>query len=107
MFYYIVYQMLIDQPLVLLACVHKAFFTDPVDAARYPRRFLIDIIHGLVCEYLLLSSCISQMGKDMLFRLRPVQVGEDAVYVNALSDGRITLQAEFLPQQYVVDSSSI
>lgn len=78
----IMHQMLIDQTLILLACIHKAFFTDPVDTARDSCRFFIDIIHGFIGEYLLFPSGISQMGNDISFRFRPVQVRQDTVDIN-------------------------
>ena len=87
----IMHQMLIDQTLILLACIHKAFFTDPVDAARNPCGFFINIIYGFIGEYLLFPSGVSQMGNDISFRFRSVQVRQDAIDINTLPNSCITL----------------
>ena len=62
MFNDITHQMFIDQAFSLLAGIHQALFADAVDTPRYPGRFFIDIVQCPVCEDILSSSSIGQMG---------------------------------------------
>lgn len=52
----IVYQMLLNQTLFLLTCIHQAFIKDSINAARNSCGFLINIIYGFISEYFLFSS---------------------------------------------------
>ena len=65
----------IDQAFSLLAGIHQTLFTDPVDPAGDPGGFLIDIIQRFIRVDVPPAAGISQMGLDVLFCLRTVQVG--------------------------------
>ncbi len=88
----------IDQAFSLLAGIHQALFTDPVDPAGDPGRLLIDIIQRFVCEDVLPAAGISQMGLDVPLCLRTIQVGKDTVDIDPLPDSSIPLHPEFIPQ---------
>ena len=81
MFHYKLYLMLIREAFPLLAGVHQASVTDAVDPPRDSRRFPVYLIHCLVCKDILPASRVLQMGLDIAFRLRAVQMRQDtAVY---------------------------
>ena len=88
----------IDQAFPLLAGIHQAFFTDPVDPAWDPSGLLIDIIQCFIREDVLPAAGISQMGLDVSFGLGTVQMGKDTVDIDSLPDGSIPLHPEFIPQ---------
>ena len=88
----------IDQAFSLLAGIHQALFTDPVDPAWDPGGLLIDIIQRFVCEDVLPAAGISQMGLDVPFGFRTVQMGKDTVDIDPLPDSSIPLHPEFIPQ---------
>ena len=94
----VVDKVFIDQAFPLLAGIHQALFTDPVDPAWNPGGFLIDIIQRFIREDVLPAAGISQMGLDIPFCLRTVQVGKDTVDINPLPDSSIPLHPEFIPQ---------
>ena len=75
----------IDQAFPLLAGIHQAFFTDPVDPAWDPSGLLIDIIQCFIREDVLSAAGISQMGKD-------------TVDIDPLTDCSVPLHPEFIPQ---------
>ena len=88
----------IDQAFSLLAGIHQALFTDPVDPAWDPGGLLIDIIQRFVCEDVLPAAGISQMGLDVPFGFGTVQMGKDTVDIDPLPDSSIPLHPEFIPQ---------
>ncbi len=88
----------IDKALPLLAGIHQALFTDPVDPARDSCGLLIDIIQGFLRKDVLPAAGISQMGLDVSFGFRTVQMGKDTVDIDPLPDCRIALHSEFIPQ---------
>ena len=88
----------IDQAFSLLAGIHQALFTDPVDPAWDPGGFLIDIIQRFVCEDVLPAAGISQMGLDVPLGFGTVQMGKDTVDIDSLPDSSIPLHPEFIPQ---------
>ena len=88
----------IDQAFPLLAGIHQALFTDPVDPAWDPGGLLIDIIQRFVCEDVLPAAGISQMGLDVPFGFGTVQMGKDTVDIDPLPDSSIPLHPEFIPQ---------
>ena len=88
----------IDQAFPLLAGIHQALFTDPVDSTRNPCGLLIDIIQRFIREDVLPAAGISQMGLDVPFGFGTVQMGKDTVDINPLPDSSIPLHPEFIPQ---------
>ena len=98
MFNDIAHEMFIDQAFSLLAGIHQALFTDPVDPAWDPGGLLIDIIQRFVCEDVLPAAGISQMGLDVPFGFSTVQMGKDTVDIDPLPDSSIPLHPEFIPQ---------
>lgn len=66
--------MFINEALPLLAGIHQAAVTDPVDPPGDPGGFPENLIHGLVCKDLLPAAGILQVGTDIFFRFRAVKV---------------------------------
>ena len=91
-------EVFIDQAFPLLAGIHQALFTDPVDPAWDPGGLLIDIIQCFICEDVLSAAGISQMGLDVPFGFRTVQMGKDTVDIDPLTDCSEPLHPEFIPQ---------
>ena len=91
-------EVFIDQAFSLLAGIHQALFTDPVDPARDPRGLLIDIVQGFLREDVLPAAGISQMGLDVPFSFGTVQMGKDTVDIDPLPDCSVPLHPEFIPQ---------
>ena len=52
---------IIDQALLVLKCIHKSFFTDPVDHTRDPGRCFMDLIQRFGCKDLLGTSGVIHM----------------------------------------------
>ena len=86
----------INQTFSLLAGIHQALFTDPVDPARDPRGLLIDIVQGFLREDVLPAAGISQMGLDVPFSFGTVQMGKDTVDIDPLPDCSVPLHPEFI-----------
>ena len=103
MFNDVVDKVFIDQAFPLLAGIHQAFFADPVDPAWDPGGLLIDIIQRFVCEDVLPAAGISQMGLDVPFGFRTVQMGKDTIDIDPLPDCRISLHPKFIPQLRLPD----
>ena len=82
----VVDKVFIDQAFSLLAGIHQALFTDPVDPAWNPGGFLIDIIQRFIREDVLPAAGISQMGLDVPFGFGTVQMGKDTVDIDPLPD---------------------
>ena len=94
----VVDKVFIDQAFSLLAGIHQALFTDPVDPAGDPSGLLIDIIQCFVREDVLPAAGISQMGLDVPFGFGTVQMGKDTVDIDPLPDSSLPLHPEFIPQ---------
>ena len=93
--------MVIDDPVLLLESIHKGFFTDSVDHTRYSIGAFVYLIDRAVAEELaILVSCVIQMGADVSFRFRTVQMRKDTVNVYLLSDGIVSFQTEFVISKF-------
>ena len=91
---------IIDQALLVLKCIHKSFFTDPVDHTWDPGRCFMDLIQRFGCKDLLGTSGVIHMACDILFCLRSVQVWQGTVHINALADCGIPLQFQLVFPQF-------
>ena len=93
--------MVIDDPVLLLESIHKGFFTDSVDHTRYAIGVFVYLVDRALAEELsILVSCVIQMGTDVSFRFRTVQMREDAVNIDPLSYSGIPLQPELVIPQF-------
>ena len=88
----------IDQAFSLLAGIHQALFTDPIDPARDSSGLLVDIIQCFIREDVLPAAGISQMGLDVPLCFGTVQVRKDTVDIDPLPDSSVPLHPEFIPQ---------
>ena len=91
-------EVFIDQAFSLLAGIHQALFTDPVDPALDSCGLLIDIIQGFLRKDVLPAAGISQMGLDVPLGFSTVQMGKDTVDIDPLPDSSVPLHPEFIPQ---------
>lgn len=91
---------IIDQALLVLKCIHKSFFTDPVDHTWDSGRCFINLIQRFGCKDLLGTSWVIHMACDILFCLRPVQVWQGTVHINVLADWGIPLQFQLVFPQF-------
>ena len=73
---------IIDQALLVLKCIHKSFFTDPVDHTRNPGLCFMDFIQRFGCKDLLGTSGVIHMACDILFCLRSVQVWQGTIFLH-------------------------
>lgn len=96
MLYDILNHIIIDQTFLVLKCIHKSLFTDPVDHAWNSGRRFMDLIQRLGCKYLLRTTRVVHVTCDILLRLRPVQMWQNTVHINALADSSISLQLQFV-----------
>lgn len=91
---------IINQALLVLKCIHKSFFTDPVDHTWDPGRCFMDLIRRFGCKDLLGTSGVIHMACDILLCLRSVQVWQGTVHINALADCGIPLQFQLVFSQF-------
>ena len=93
--------MVIDDPVLLLESIHKGFFTDSVDHTRYSIGAFVYLIDRALAEELaILVSCVIQMGADVSFRFRTVQMRKDTVNIDPLSYSGIPFQPELVIPQF-------
>ena len=91
MLYDILDHIVIYQTFLVLECIHKRLFTDPVDYTWDSGRCLINLIQCLGCKYLLRTPRVIHVACDILFRLGSVQMWKNAVHIDALADSSIPL----------------
>ena len=90
------YHIIINQPLLVLECIHKDFFTDPVDHTRVSGGCFMDLIQRFGCKDLPGTSEVTHMACDILFRFCPVQMRQGTAHINALADCGIPLQFQLV-----------
>ena len=90
----------VHQLLVLLESICQALLTDTVYNPWDARGDAENLIYGFIREGVQLSAAgVFHVSADILRRLRPIKVRQDAVDIDTLTDGSIALEAQlFIPQ---------
>ena len=92
--------LVIDYMQALLAAIHQCFFTDTVDLPWYAGRNTEDFVQCPPAEqFPVRYPCVGQVGLDVFFGFRPVQMGQNTVNVNPLSDCIVAFEAELVIPQ--------
>ena len=94
MFCHIADHVVIDQPLLRLAGIHQALFTDSIHHPWNAVRDLIDPIDGGVSKYVLCAARVLHVRIDVVLAFRTVKRWHRAVDIDPLSYRGVSLQLQ-------------